>query len=358
MILDAGGGTIDITIHQVGLFGGLKEVHAATGGGWGGMLVDEAFKNLLIDIVGKKVYEKFAKTETEDWLELWRSFEVKKKTIDPANKEKVTISICQSLRDLCKAEREMEMTEIISGSNFSSEIQSKGDKIRIDSQPMQGLFSHSIYTTVGHVKSILQHENALDVQAILMVGGFSESPMLQEAIKKEFRHLKIVIPKEASSAIMRGAVIFGHNPSTIQQRVLRKTYGQETTMPFLPGMHDEKYKITTDAGVRCDKVFSKFAETGEAVMVGKVTEENCYGPMYHDQKWIDLVFYASDLNSPTHTDQNCKLIGKMTVDLTNVPGDLDRTVSVSLTFGETELKATCRVEKTGQILTAKLDFLG
>ena len=196
MILDAGGRTIDITVHQVGLSGGLKEAHAATGGGWGGMLVDEAFKNLLIDIVGKKVYETFAKTETEDWLELWRNFEVKKKTIDPANTEKDTITICQSLRDLCKAEREMELTEIISGSKFSSEIQAKGDKLRIDSQLMQGLFRHSVNTTVGHVKSVLRHENALDVQAILIVGGYSESPMLHEAIKNEFRHLKSSFQKK------------------------------------------------------------------------------------------------------------------------------------------------------------------
>ena len=151
---------------------------------------------------------------------------------------------------------------------------------------------------------------------------------------------------------MRGAVIFGNTPSCIQQRVLRKTYGKKTTRRFQPGLHDEKYRFISDTGVRCGQVFDKFVGKDQAVMVGEVTKENCYTPTYHDQKEIGLKFYASDLNDPKHTDQNCQLIGEMDVDLTDVPGDFDRRVLVSLTFGDTELRATCRVEKTGQILTA------
>ncbi|XP_045172708.2 heat shock 70 kDa protein 12B-like [Mercenaria mercenaria] len=56
IVLDAGGGTIDITVHEVQPTGTVKEIKAASGGGWGGTLVDEAFEQLLIDIVGKNVY--------------------------------------------------------------------------------------------------------------------------------------------------------------------------------------------------------------------------------------------------------------------------------------------------------------
>ena len=91
---------------------------------------------------------------------------------------------------------------------------------------IQSLFKESIDKTVGHVKFLLQDKNARDVKAILMGWGlFGITLLLQDAIKKAFPRLKIIIPKEASSAILRGAVIFGHNPTSITQRVLKKTYG-------------------------------------------------------------------------------------------------------------------------------------
>ncbi|KAL3879860.1 hypothetical protein ACJMK2_032139 [Sinanodonta woodiana] len=44
MVLDAGGGTIDITVHEVLSDGKLKELHKASGGAWGGTQVDEAYR--------------------------------------------------------------------------------------------------------------------------------------------------------------------------------------------------------------------------------------------------------------------------------------------------------------------------
>ena len=44
---------MDITIHEVMVGGHLKELHKATGGDWGGTQVDEAFNQLLVNIVGK-----------------------------------------------------------------------------------------------------------------------------------------------------------------------------------------------------------------------------------------------------------------------------------------------------------------
>lgn len=46
------GGTVDITIHQVVDKNTLKEIDSASGGAWGGTMVDEAFKQFLIKLVG------------------------------------------------------------------------------------------------------------------------------------------------------------------------------------------------------------------------------------------------------------------------------------------------------------------
>ena len=56
------GGTVDTTAHEVLENGMLKELHAATGGDWGGVLVNKAFKGFIMEL-GKQLidYSKFAK---------------------------------------------------------------------------------------------------------------------------------------------------------------------------------------------------------------------------------------------------------------------------------------------------------
>ena len=49
MVVDCGGGTVDITVHEISNEAGqLKELFKATGGPFGSITVDEAFKVVLI----------------------------------------------------------------------------------------------------------------------------------------------------------------------------------------------------------------------------------------------------------------------------------------------------------------------
>ena len=85
-----------------------------------------------------------------------------------------------------------------------------------------------------------------------------------------------------------------------------------------------------------------------------------YNPLFHNQKLIGFNIYASDLKDPKYVDQGCQLLGSLDVDISDtcIPGDLDRAVAMSLTFGDTEIKADCRVKGTDRKVSAKFDFLG
>jgi molecular chaperone DnaK (HSP70) len=61
IIIDAGGGTIDITAHQVVNGLKLKEITTANGGDWGGIAVDMEFKKLLVKIFGVKFVSEYEK---------------------------------------------------------------------------------------------------------------------------------------------------------------------------------------------------------------------------------------------------------------------------------------------------------
>ena len=60
MVVDCGGGTVDITVHEVEEeMGTLKELHKAAGGMYGSVSVDREFEKLLVGIFTKDFIEEF-----------------------------------------------------------------------------------------------------------------------------------------------------------------------------------------------------------------------------------------------------------------------------------------------------------
>ncbi|XP_053376516.1 heat shock 70 kDa protein 12B-like [Mercenaria mercenaria] len=369
MVLDAGGGTIDITVHEVQPTGTVKEIKAASGGGWGGTLVDKAFEELLIDIVGKNVYSEFKKDQTEDWLDLCRDFEIKKRNVSPkipnatGQQQKreqklvamrVPVSLCNVYERKCRKS----LAKAVESSSYGNNIHFVGDKMKFDMEVFRKLFDASLSKTIQHTENILRDRAVRDIRAILMVGGFSESSMLQEKVKSSFPGVDVIIPAEASSSIMRGALIFGHSPKSISERVLKYTYGVEMKIKFVKGKHPESKLVMTDAGPRCDKVFSKHVERNQVVKVGEPQITLSYCPVNRNQKSIWFLVFASELKDPQYTDVGCKYVGEMIVKLPDHDGDLSRAVKLSLTFSGTEIEVTVVDEKTGEETKSSLNFLG
>ena len=156
----------------------------------------------------KRVYDRFVKESSDDWIELWRTFEGKKKTCGNGD---VIIRNIASLFDFYKEEIGSEFKDTLEDSVYSSRVKVRDDgKLQIDNSTMKGLFARSIESTLAHVKSKLEDGNAVGINTVLMVGGFSDAAVLQEAFKQEFDgHINIVIPKDATSSVLRGAVIYG-----------------------------------------------------------------------------------------------------------------------------------------------------
>jgi hypothetical protein len=77
--------------------GTLKEIYQANGGNWGGTMVDKAFQDFLIGLVGGDVMKRFQDKHKDDFLDLQREFEIKKMSIKPDLKSKVKLKIPVSL---------------------------------------------------------------------------------------------------------------------------------------------------------------------------------------------------------------------------------------------------------------------
>ncbi|XP_045203416.2 heat shock 70 kDa protein 12A-like [Mercenaria mercenaria] len=321
MVLDAGGGTIDITVHEVDTDNGVKEVHAACGGGWGGTTVDEEFENLLTDLLTEDGYLQFKMENMDDWCDLWRDFEVTKRAITAAANTSVRMRLPQSLGDTMHRLNKGSLSNIISRSRFTDDITLVQDKIKFSPEISKSWFHISVDKTIDLVRSILSRD--LDITAILMVGRLSESSVLQDAVRSAFNNIKVLIPREESYSILKGALIFGHLPKVVTERVLKYTYGVSSFDTFVEGHHPESRRLKTDVGVVCRNILSKHVEINQRVRAGEPQVWHAYNLQFKSQTQMEISLYASEKPNPIYTDQGCFFVGKMSVDISDQSDALD-----------------------------------
>ncbi|CAC5400999.1 unnamed protein product [Mytilus coruscus] len=219
IVVDAGGGTVDISTQEVAPNGELKIIHKVCGGSWGGEMVNEKYRIVLTKLVGGPVLKQFKREQGADYNEMMRDFERKKKTYKLNSTETVNTRFPVSLKDLIADSVDSSIDSVINESTFKDKISTKRDKMFIKPDLFQTFFKESCDLTVEEIRSVLNHPRCEDVSAIMMVGGFSESDVLQDAVKKAFPELEVFVPVDGGLSVLKGAVIYGHNPNIVASRV-------------------------------------------------------------------------------------------------------------------------------------------
>jgi len=125
IVVDCGGGTVDITVHELdNKIGTLKELYKATGGPYGsvGMFfifyfllykicfnnfvgVDQEFEKLMNLIFGKEVMEDFKSKRPAGYVDLMIAFEARKRTASPFKNNSLNISLPFSFIDFYKKKK-------------------------------------------------------------------------------------------------------------------------------------------------------------------------------------------------------------------------------------------------------------
>lgn len=209
------GKTVDISIYQKQSNGTYKELHRPTRGPWGGTKVDEAFDQMIIKIVGASCFQKFKDDFKADDLDIHRELETKKRTIMSESNSKTTIKLPYSLVTTCEEETGEKMNEVIQQTQYANKMTWQKDKLKMEAGLFQELFREPINMLVEHLQQLMSEDNLSDVSTILMVGRFSESPIMQDAIVKAFPAKRVIVPVDAGLAVLKGAVLFGHQSNSI-----------------------------------------------------------------------------------------------------------------------------------------------
>lgn len=311
-------------------------------------------------ISGATVIQSLKDNRMDDYIDLFRDFELKKRDISPNKEGKITLKIPAALTDYLSDETGESLPDAVKKGVYAKQIKVMGDKIRVDADVFKTFFQGPVKSVVDHVRKLLQEPEVRGCSAIVMVGGFSESPMLQENIRSNFQRLNIIIPDEAGLAVLKGAVIYGHSPTTIAERVCKYTYGVKTSH----GKSDNckhppaKTSTTSDGTIMCNNIFDIHVKEGETVTVGKALEEQSYIPVSDDQTALTFNIFATSSRNPHFTTEpGCQNIGTLSVPLPIEQGK-KRSVGTSMKFGGTEIEVKVVNKSTGEVSTKFVDFLG
>lgn len=209
------GKTVDISIYQKRSNGTLKELHKPTGGPWGGTKVDEAFLQMIINIVGASILQTFKNYFKADDIEIKRELEIKKRTVKPEFNPKITVKLPVSLVATVKEETGENIMKMIQQSQYANRMTWLCDKLRMETDLFKGFFREPIKMLVEHLQQLMAEDNLSDVSTLLMVGGFSESPMMSDAVINAFPAKRVIVPEDAGLAVLKGAVLFGHQSNYV-----------------------------------------------------------------------------------------------------------------------------------------------
>ena len=344
------GGTADITVHSRKIDNTLVELRPASGGPWGGKAVDDSFLSFMVDICGKDLIEKLRTDHQDDYIGLFsRDFEVKKRS--KLTGDNVNFAIPFNMLELLKKSKTVKtLDDAIQRSKYASrgvKYNKKNHRLLIPAEIFRELSTPTASCIVKHIKTIFRERKFGNLDIVMMVGGFSNSDEVHSAMKKEFYDKKLIVPADAELAVLKGAVLFGHNKNTISMRVARFTYGLQNWPLFNPRLHPESKKEIVNGEARCKETFLKCVEYGQDLTPGYEVTRHFQVLKTENDKFKCNIYKCPFVDPQFIDDEGVTLVG--TLEIPVVLGE-NKMVEVEQTmiFGETTLRFKAYNKKTEQ----------
>jgi hypothetical protein len=219
MVLDCGGGTVDITLHEVLSVQPLtmKTIAAPTGGAWGGDYVNMEFKKFLAELLGPDLFRE--QDMPFEFYSIYRDFDKIKVVYDPSQDPG---SLC--LVDVLDSKRQLvELAEAYNAKHPDKPVLStpslRNGFLTMSKELMLSFFEPFLLATVDETRRVMKETPG--IRHIMVVGGFGSSKVLTARIRDEFHNrggVKVILPEnpKPQGAAMYGAVYFGLHKDVIQ----------------------------------------------------------------------------------------------------------------------------------------------
>nr|XP_042711611.1 heat shock 70 kDa protein 12B [Chrysemys picta bellii] len=349
IVADCGGGTVDLTVHQIEQpQGTLKELYKASGGPYGAVGVDLAFETLLGQIFGEDFIATFKAKRPAAWVDLTIAFEARKRAAAPFRSNPLNISLPFSFIDFYRRHR---------GQNVETALK------RSRPNPVSSRARFTVSPSFPFPDDLLKKPDVKGIKFLFLVGGFAESAMLQHAVQSAFGSLcRVIIPQDVGLTILKGAVLFGLDPTIVRVRRSPLTYGVGVLNKFVEGKHPKEKLLVKEGKNWCTDIFEKFVSVDQSVALGEVVQRS-YCPARVGQRKIIINIYCCATDDVVYiTDPGVRKCGTISLELDELdepsgPKSRRREIRASMQFGDTELKVAAMDVRTSKTVRAAIDFL-
>ncbi|CAJ0847791.1 12914_t:CDS:10 [Entrophospora sp. SA101] len=287
LIVDCGGGTVDLTMRKLLPNKQLGEVTEHSGDLCGGSFVDLEFVKYIGRKVGGDAIKSLKEKKHGQYQYMIQKFcdNVKFKFKDGENEN---FEYDFDIEEICPALKDY----------ITDELKENEWVITLDYETVKTFFDPVIGRIIRLIRRQLEESDG-DCSAIFLVGGFSESLYLQKRIKGEFKkHVSIVsVPSEPACAVVRGAVEYGLN--------------------------------TENGGIR---TFHQIAKKGQRVEVGRKFS-NVFKSRHADKKFVKLALYISERNDTKYCDEpGVHHLGQLIIQIPDVHSGINGHIEFECTF--------------------------
>ncbi|XP_063322816.1 heat shock 70 kDa protein 12A-like [Pelmatolapia mariae] len=345
IVVDCGGGTVDITVHEVLDEGALKDLDKASGNDLGGQTVDRKFKEFLREIFSDHVWDEYEANSPSEVQILMYKFVYFKQVDDD-----IHMSCPYNLGTLAESRQEIEkFFESVEGASWEC------GAIRISKERLRSFFAESLKGITDSLKEILKKH--LNIKYILLVGGYAESLILRQHVIDQFGdQCKVFCPFSPQEVILKGAVEFGRNQAVVASRKSAFTYGVSVCEKFDLSKHRADKKFIAHGEEFCSNIFMTLVEEGENVGWNEV-RKLIFNPISAGQTGMEIKFCRTKIKDPLYTDEDgVKEIGLLKFRMPS-KGGVNHAVKLEIRFGSSEMKVTGTGLVSDLKLLVKMDFM-
>ena len=240
-----------------------------------------------------------------------------------------------------------------------SQLHVKGSKfiVVLPSSLVRSFFDSTITNIVTCLEGLKRNESLGGLKYVFLVGGFSSSPLIQDAARGVLAGdgCVVVVAIRPGVAIVRGGVLFADNADAFTSRKARLSYGVTSTTVYNGDDPDHvrrrpEHPLVDRNGEERIATFSCHLRVGDDVPQGDgACPMQCYAPLRANQPIVSLDILASHTADVKFPDGHVTFpLGNVTVQLDMSQAFEDRGINVQFVFGGTELAVNCFGVKTGK----------
>ncbi len=360
MVVDAGGGTVDVVTYFIESDGLLREVGHKRGALFGCEAVTDRFLEEVV--LARLTPEVTAAGRFASLLAAPGSGHVAR-LVDAWDRDKTRVgpTLDYDLRFDLTAELYRQMPEPVRA--HLRRIQNGVDQaLIVTPDQAKALFDPVVAEVLAlideQLRGVAQDSRAGGrTDTILLVGGFANSPYLEHRVRDHLGgRCAVVVAPETDASVLKGAVQECHR-SIVLSRKAGFSYGIKTSRRWRR-WHDPRRGRVRDQAPNSPNyrkyvtvtAFDPMVAVGEDVGLPKRFERN-YVPYHEHDRSLEICLYRSGKAAPRFVDRpGCELVDRFRVDLAPVLGlpRTERGVVVTLEFGTVDVVVSARFAHTDE----------